>query len=401
MSSQNHSPENEELLRHLINEKEMLQKSVEELSLLLNSVPVLIWAMTDEQTFGSVNKAFADFFGKQADELIGKNVSYLVDDYVTDITISTNKIVFQEKKPYYRQGWVTNYKGEKRFLAISKTPIFDEKGNVGLIICNAEDITEKENAKKALHENTEIYRLIFENSPIGILHYDKAGNITACNDSLVQIFQSSSDTVLSLNLFDIIYVPQMRKEFESTLHGKYAHYEGEFTTPISKVAIIIEADFAPIFSQEGVIIGGIGIIQNLSDKRKASFELMINERKYRELLESINDLSWLVEGKRFLYVNNFFKKYLKISTEDLNNDTSLQFKSIHPDDIHAFKQSILNKDFVKNKRLNVKFRIIKDDGSVRWLWVRSYPIFNESGEVYRIAGIATDITDEFSDKTSK
>ena len=40
-----------------------------------------------------------------------------------------------------------------------------------------------------------------------------------------------------------------------------------------------------------------------------------------------------------------------------------------------------------------EYRIVRPDGTVRWVHDRAFPVTNEQGQVYRIAGIVEDITD--------
>ncbi len=49
---------------------------------------------------------------------------------------------------------------------------------------------------------------------------------------------------------------------------------------------------------------------------------------------------------------------------------------------------------VRTGQSDTKYRIIRPDGSMRWIRDRAFPIKNELGEVVRIAGIAEDITEQ-------
>jgi PAS domain S-box-containing protein len=42
---------------------------------------------------------------------------------------------------------------------------------------------------------------------------------------------------------------------------------------------------------------------------------------------------------------------------------------------------------------NEQYRIVRSDGEIRWIQDRAFPVRDEAGEVYRIAGIADDITE--------
>jgi hypothetical protein len=41
----------------------------------------------------------------------------------------------------------------------------------------------------------------------------------------------------------------------------------------------------------------------------------------------------------------------------------------------------------------VEYRVVREDGSWRWVRDRAFPVMDASGKVYRIAGVSEDITD--------
>src|SRR4028119_1533700 len=43
--------------------------------------------------------------------------------------------------------------------------------------------------------------------------------------------------------------------------------------------------------------------------------------------------------------------------------------------------------------INKEYRIVRPDGEIRWIWARTFPVRNQLGEVYRLAGIAEDISE--------
>jgi PAS domain S-box-containing protein len=64
---------------------------------------------------------------------------------------------------------------------------------------------------------------------------------------------------------------------------------------------------------------------------------------------------------------------------------------IHPDDRDHV---LFAREEVRYERgLNEEFRIRRENGEIRWIRLRSFPVYSETGEVYRLAGIAADITE--------
>ena len=72
--------------------------------------------------------------------------------------------------------------------------------------------------------------------------------------------------------------------------------------------------------------------------------------------------------------------------------------AIHPDDQPRIRQDLLTQQLTGT--YDVEYRIIRPDGAIRWIWDRAFPIRDQTGEVYRIAGIAEDITERKGNDTS-
>lgn len=185
---------------NLYKTKKELQKKNEQQNILLENIDTQIWYLKDENTYGQVNRAHADFIGCKKEKLQGKSYHYFFGEEEKNSCIRGNKKVFKEKKKIETEEWVRNYKGEKRLLEITKTPKLDENGNVEYVVASAEDITEKRKEEDKIKylsfhdELTKLYnRRYFENEikrldtkrqlPISIIIADING-LKIINDSL-------------------------------------------------------------------------------------------------------------------------------------------------------------------------------------------------------------------------
>jgi len=139
------------------------RKAFEEQELLLDNIQTLIWYLKDSETQGIVNKACADFFGKKKEDLENKKLHDIMSKEEVEICIAGNKEVFEKKVTIQTEEWAKNAKGEKRLVAITKTPKIDENGDVEYVVCSAEDITEhkqaREKTRQKMDEITRINKL--------------------------------------------------------------------------------------------------------------------------------------------------------------------------------------------------------------------------------------------------
>lgn len=129
----------------------------------------------------------------------------------------------------------------------------------------------KNEAEESLRENEAKFRLIFEHAPLGILHFDNKGIITACNDNFVNIVGSSKELLIGLSMLGL---PEKNivHTLEKTLNGSTARYEGEYNSMTAKKSTPIRLLFSPIFSKGGGVESGIGIIEDITDHIQADHE---------------------------------------------------------------------------------------------------------------------------------
>ena len=118
-----------------------------------------------------------------------------------------------------------------------------------------------------------------------------------------------------------------------------------------------------------------------------------NDLRYREIVDSMGEAIWLFDWSRqgFVYVNPAYEAIWGRSAEALHGHYEGWSKSIHPDDLAFAKESFIRivETGGGEKR---EYRIVRPDGSVRWVSDRGYVIRDRQGQIVRIAGIAKDIT---------
>ena len=121
--------------------------------------------------------------------------------------------------------------------------------------------------------------------------------------------------------------------------------------------------------------------------------LQESEKRFRQLAENIHEIFWMVDPRsgKFLYVSPAFKEIWLQDPEAILRDSSAWLDAVHPDDreiVSAAKQSQLG-----GKPADCEYRIVRPDASTHWVWDRSFPVTDSSGQLDRIVGIVEDISD--------
>jgi diguanylate cyclase (GGDEF)-like protein/PAS domain S-box-containing protein len=128
-------------------------------------------------------------------------------------------------------------------------------------------------------------------------------------------------------------------------------------------------------------------------RREADQALRESEERFRQMAEHIRDVIFLSEPQHnsMLYVSPAYEEVWGRSLASLYADPQSWAKAIHPDD--KDRMAALVTEIVKTGRYDCEYRIIRPDGSIRWIHSRGYPIFDQAGHIYRMAGISADVSE--------
>ncbi len=141
-----------------------------------------------------------------------------------------------------------------------------------LIYAAARDITQKIEAEKQFRKSEEKYRLFFEYSPLGVFHYDNNGLITDCNEHFVKIIGSSRKALIGL---DTLKLPnkEIVNAISESLRGNHSSYVGDYTSVTANKTTPVKVSFGPIFLDNQEVVGGAGIVEDITEQKKAMEEL--------------------------------------------------------------------------------------------------------------------------------
>ncbi len=128
-------------------------------------------------------------------------------------------------------------------------------------------------------------------------------------------------------------------------------------------------------------------------------DVQSSEENFRQITETIHEVFWVgsSDWSEVLYVSPTYEDIWQRSCQSLYDNPQSWIDAIHEDDRKYIQLAIKKAYKERNSKtlLDSKFpeyRVIRPDGSMRWISARSYPVIDENGQVVRIIGIADDIT---------
>ena len=154
----------------------------------------------------------------------------------------------------------------------------------------------------------------------------------------------------------------------------------------------VEYISTPILEREAVV-GAVVTFKDITDRKRMESALRESQERLQQVTEHILDVFWMtdLEKNRMLYVSPGYQEVWGRSCDSLYASPQSWLDAIHPEDQDRIRQASTRRQVLG--QYAEQYRIIRPDGSIRWIRDRAFPIRDASGTIYRIAGIAQDITE--------
>lgn len=150
------------------------------------------------------------------------------------------------------------------FLLITLTGAIKINGNISENIQLRLQAIQRENNLKISKER---YSHIFNNAPLGIFQYDADSVIIDCNEAFVSILGSSKEQLIGLNMLGSLTNQGVLKTIKDSLGTGDGYFEGEYRSVTGGRKTPVRAFFTATRDVDGVITGGIGIVEDFTEKK--------------------------------------------------------------------------------------------------------------------------------------
>ena len=293
-----------------------------------------------------------------------------------------------------RHGFYGTETGIAIFATASTAALF------GLLVWTARSLNDsdksREEASVALRSSEKslhLARFAVEHAGDAILWADMNQRIVYANRVAFSSLGYDAVEINTLTLADIVphHDPKRYQERLAILKsGRTVQYESRHrrkdgtTFPVEVVLNYLEQ------AGQGYTCA---VVRDITERKQISEALADREEKFRQVTDHIHEVFWLSDPAKqtVLYVSPAYASIWGRSREGLYANPWSWLEAIHPDDQERVRTAAVTKQVAGV--YDEEYRIIRPDGSIRWVRDRAYPIPNETGMVYRLAGVADDVTE--------
>lgn len=233
--------------------------------------------------------------------------------------------------------------------------------------------------------------MLFEDNPNPMWIYDlETFAFLAVNNAAIAKYGFSREEFLRLTIKDIFFDEDINKPLERVVEG---FKKSGIWRHRKKDGSLIEVEIASqsIFydGRKAQLVLATDVSENIQIRRR----LQASEEQFRLFADNIDDVVWIsdVETGQLIYLNPAFERIWGLPAS-LVLDGKLDFmQTIHKEDRERIKRAFAIPP--DQRKGCTEYRIVRPDGSIRWIRDKAFWMTGSEGKYLRIAGIAEDITE--------
>ena len=268
------------------------------------------------------------------------------------------------------------------------------------------DISERKRVETVIQEGKERLNLALRAGKLCTWEWNPCTGSVAWSDNAEELFRLSPGSLApTFDAFlDLIHsddrITVAKRMVEASLAGK--EYAGEYRIlwPDGTVRWVSSTGQA-FRAEHGKEFRMIGTIQCMTQQKETELALRESQTLLHQLTEHITEVFWMTDSdkQRVLYISPGYESIWGRSCATLKSAPRSWVDAIHPEDrAHVLRDAMTKQ---ATGKYNIEYRIVRPDGTIRWIWDRAFPICDTHGHVYRIAGLAQDITERKQPMTER
>jgi PAS domain S-box-containing protein len=369
-----------------------LQESERRFRDLVELLPVIVFETDTECRVTFVNDVGADLLGYSKEEVLGRPFSHFVAPEDVNRILSTARNVMSGKFLGDNEFVIIKKDGTRISTFIQSAPNKNSRGELIGLRGIIADIGKQKNIEQGLRQSEQKYRALINNIKLGIVRTTPGddGIFLEFNKTLEEMSGYSREELFAMKVVDLYANPAKRQEYQESIirTGETIYAEGKLKKKDGR-EILINGTLTPVRDAQGNILYLDGILEDITERKRAEESVWESERRFRELADLLPVIAFESNLKgELVYVNNYAFSLFGHAKEEFLGRPIYSF--VAPEDRErsiSNARKVLTGEFLGNN----EYIAVKKDGRRFAVLIQTVPIKNSRGELTGIRGILADI----------
>jgi PAS domain S-box-containing protein len=246
-------------------------------------------------------------------------------------------------------------------------------------------------AKDRAERQQEQYRDLVENLAEVVYTLDEDGHITYLSPTFEAFAGYTVGEAMGRKSTDFAHPDDATKLAENIQRGLAGHPAPIELRFVTKSGNVIWGSTNSRFIEDKGRPQLSGTLSDITERKQAAAELRESSERFNQLADNVQDIFWIwTSDYRLIYLSPAFEKVTGMPRREAFRSLANVLELAHPDDREAFAATL---ERVRGGEvMEQEYRIQHQDGSIRWISGRAFPVTDEHGVVYRMVGTWRDVT---------
>lgn len=255
-------------------------------------------------------------------------------------------------------------------------------------------------AEVALEGSQDRYAALIESAMDAIVSVDEQQRVILYNSAACELFGHAPEHVLGQPIDKLI-----PHRFRGAHIGDFAGKDARPSGRVIRNVVGLRADGTEFPAETSISQMTLNdqkiftvILRDITERQKAIEQIQQTQEFLRQVVETIDEVFWMTDTEKdvMVYISPGYEKIWGRPAANLYTNPQEWLEAIHADDRARVLQALPGQ---ATGTYNIEYRILRPDGQVRWIHDRAFPVEDESGKVYRVTGVAKDITARREDES--
>ncbi|MEW6543016.1 MAG: PAS domain S-box protein [Nitrospirota bacterium] len=341
--------------------------------------------------FLRTNRAFSNMVGYAEDELLAMTFRDIThpDDLDWNNRAVERLLAGQEKSLQIEKRY-RHKLGHTVWASVSVSAVRDTAGQALTMIAQSQDITGRKRAEAELHFARQV--IDQTQDPIYWLSPEEGFRFVYANEAACRHYGYPAEALLRMSVPDWdpnFTLEECEKVWRALKVEKSRTFETLHRRSTGEVVPVeVTANYVTFGGKEYVA----GLIRDITKRKRAEAQLAESERKYRELVNSLQAVVWEADPAdfRITYVSPQVQPMLGYRPEQWLHE--LAWKDfIHPDDLERVLETCRT-ETAAGRNHSLEYRMLAADGHVKWVRDETTVVV-EHGRPVKLRGVLLDVTE--------